>query len=171
MAKGKRFVVDDDGEVVDIMNETDRVLRGKSVEYLQKFQVWNLQNFFKGNTNEMKEINKILDVTERAFLFSVMPYVCYYDCHLIDDDGEDIGTEKLVEISGLSRSVVYRTIESLISKDLIYRGKNSSKTRQYFLNPWIVYKGDKIECVLKTMFKNYHVKIKGNKRWRDLKDI
>ena len=85
------------------------------------------------------------------------------------DNGEDIGSEDLVAITGLSRSVVYQTINSLVNKDILYKGRNSVN-RQYFANPWLFCKGNRVNKVLKTMFKNYRIRVLNNKRWKDLKE-
>jgi len=110
-----------------------------------------------------------LSQAEKAFLFSVVPCVSYDDCHLQTHDGKDVGTEDLVEITKLSRGLVYETIRTLIQKDILYRGKNS-KNRQYFVNPWIFCRGNHINKVLKTMFKNYKIRILGGKAWKDVKE-
>jgi hypothetical protein len=72
----------------------------------------------------------------------------------------------LVEITGLSRGAVYDAINSLIRKDIIYKGRNS-KNRQYFVNPWLFCKGNRINKVLKTMFKNYRIRVLGGVKWKD----
>jgi hypothetical protein len=157
------------GEQAGEIHPGDRIVRKKSVEYLQKTEVWNLENFFKGHISEIRKWQGELSVYEKAFLFSVVTYVSYEDCHLQYDNGRDIGTEDLVQLSGISRRTAYRVIESLIKKDILYRGKNSNG-RQYFVNPWLFCKGNRINKVLKTMFKNYRIRVMGGIRWKDLGD-
>ena len=109
-----------------------------------------------------------LSQAEKAFLFSILPYISYEDCHLQYGNGIDIGTEDLIDITKLSRPLVYQTVKSLISKDILYKGRNS-KNRQYFVNPWLFCKGNRINKVLKTMFKNYHIRSMGGKKWGSIK--
>ena len=92
----------------------------------------------------------------------------YEDCCLKYPNGKDITTDNLADITGLSRSVIYSTIASLMKKDILYKGKNSNN-RQYFINPWLFCKGNRINKVLKTMFKNYRVRVCGGVKWQDLK--
>lgn len=173
----KRLVVDaSDGEILSVMGDGDRIVRGGRERYYKGDDEgggvtleWSVKNFLKMNVPEVRLWMKDLDSGEKVFLFSVVPYISYTDCRITNDRGEDAGSEDLVEITGLSRASVYRAIESLIKKDILYKGKNS-KNRQYFVNPWIFYKGNRINQVLKTMFKNYCIRIKGNKRWKDLSD-
>jgi len=167
------------GEITTEIYEGDSIHRKESKEAFanlketQKEQcetlVWNMSNFMKMNIMEMRLWMDELSQAEKAFLFSVVPCVSYDDCHLQTIDGKDVGTEDLVRITKLSRGLVYETIETLVKKDILYKGKNS-KNRQYFVNPWIFCKGNRINKVLKTMFKNYKIRILGGKQWKDVKD-
>lgn len=113
---------------------------------------------------------KDLDVYEKAFLFSIAPYVGYEDCCLkYPSNGIELKFETLVDISGISRSKLSTVIASLVGKDILYKGKNS-KTTQYFVNPWLFCKGNRINKVLKTMFKNYQIQVKDGTRWKDLEE-
>ena len=101
---------------------------------------------------------------ERSFLFSIATYVGYEDCCLKFDNGKVLDFDDLVTISGMSRGKLSQVLGMLIKADIIYKGLNS-KGIQYFINPWIYCKGIRINAVLKTMFKNYHVRILGGQIW------
>jgi hypothetical protein len=176
----KAYVVDiETGEITTDIYEGDSIHRRKSKEAYARLGdkedkpvetlIWNMSNFMKMNIMEMRLWMDDLNQAEKAFLFSVVPCVSYDDCHLQTIEGKDVGTEDLVRITKLSRSLVYETIETLVEKDIIYKGKNS-KNRQYFVNPWIFCKGNRINKVLKTMFKNYKIRVLGGKAWKDVKD-
>lgn len=168
------------GEITTEIYEGDSIRRKESREtYIRHEQertekkpsemlVWNMSNFMKMNVAEVRLWMDDLSQAEKSFLFSIVPCVSYDDCHL-EIDGRDIGTEDLINITKLSRGLVYETIRTLTQKDILYRGKNS-KNRQYFVNPWIFCKGNMINKVLKTMFKNYKIRILGGKQWEDVKD-
>ncbi|MGJ0847368.1 hypothetical protein ACR77J_11820 [Tissierella praeacuta] len=169
----------DTGEITDDLHQGDRIVRANSSKSYKKavkknsktdeeFQIWNLDNFYRANISELALWMDDLSHTEKAFLFSVSPYISFEDCRLIYANGVDIGTEDLIKITNQSRSVVYDTINSLIKKDILYKGRNS-RTRQYFLNPWLFSKGNRINKVLKGMFGNYKIRILDGKRWKDLK--
>lgn len=130
---------------------------------------WDFKGFYKGNIEELEKIMPKLDVYERAFLYSVAPYVGYEDCCLKYRNGNELDIDKMSEISGISKRKLQDVIQSLIRKDIIYRGKNS-KVYQYFMNPWLFYKGNTINKVLKTMFKNYEIQTKDGVKWKDLKE-
>lgn len=165
------------GEIVNDLYPGDKIVRAESKKSYKKYtnskketpeyEKWDLDNFYRANISELSLLMKELSQTEKAFLFSISPYVSFEDSHLQYRNGVDIGTEDLVKITGMSRATVYRTIDDLISKDVLYKGKNS-RSRQYFVNPWLFSKGNRINKVLKTMFKNYKIRMLDNVRWKDL---
>jgi len=129
-----------------------------------------MEHFYRGNIEEICKVTKTLDVYEKAFLFSIAPYVGYEDCCLkYPSNGIELKFETLVDISGISRSKLSTVIANLVEKDILYKGKNS-KTMQYFVNPWLFCKGNRINKVLKTMFKNYQIQVKDGTRWKDLEE-
>ena len=133
----------------------------------EEHQVWNPDNFYKGYTHEIRRIMDKLDIYERAFLFSVATYVGYDDCCLKFDNGNELTFDKMVEISGMSKGKLSTIIQQLLKKDILYKGKNS-KTIQYFVNPWIFCKGNRINKVLKQIFRNYEIQSENGKKWKDL---
>lgn len=159
------------------LNEGDRILRKASIDAYDNikrqnklYQEWKMEHFYRGNIEEICKVMKNLDVYEKAFLFSIAPYVGYEDCCLkYPSNGIELKFETLVDISGISRSKLSTVIASLVEKDILYKGKNS-KTTQYFVNPWLFCKGNRINKVLKTMFKNYQIQVKDGTRWKDLEE-
>lgn len=166
-------VVSEDGEIVGHINEGDRIVRKQSLDFLRNqrdtTQEWKMEHFFKGNTDEIRKIMCELSVFEKAFLFAVATYVGYEDCCLKYDNGRELSFDSLAEIVGFSRGKLSEVMTGLIDKDIIYRGKNSS-SRQYFVNPWIFCKGNRINRVLKTMFKNYRVRVMNGTPWSDMRE-
>jgi len=171
--KGAILIVSaDTGEVLDRVKPGDRmkITRLESLEYLSQFDDWSLEHFYKGHVGEIRKLMDELSTNEKAFLFAIAPCVNYDDCCLKYSNGKDITSSDLVKITGLGRGTVFDTIRSLTEKDIVYRGKNS-KNRQYFVNPWIFCKGNRINKVLKTMFKNYRIRVMDGIRWRDLQEL
>ena len=164
------YIVDaETGETYNEIRQGDRhkIVRKESIDYLSQHQDWRIEHFYKGHTDEIRKLMRELSINEKAFLFSVAVYVGYEDCCIKYSNGKDITTEDLINLTGLSRNVFYETVKELAKKDIIYIGKNS-KNRQYFVNPWLFCKGNRINKVLKTMFKNYKVRICGNIPWKNL---
>lgn len=114
----------DTGDVTGEVYEGDRVIRKASVEYLNNTQVWKLDSFFMGHVAEIKNWTQELTMHEKAFLFSIVPYIGYEDCCF--------------------------------------------KERQFFINPWLFCKGNRINNVLKTMFRNYKIRVLGGVAWKNV---
>ncbi len=166
MAK-KATIVSLDGEIIGEINEGDKILRKEASEYLEKTDAWKIENFYMGNIDELQKWMDDLNTMEKAFLFSIVPYISYEDCCLKYANKSELGTEDLVKVSKLSRGKAYEVINSLKKKDILYKGENS-KSRQYFINPWLFCKGQRLNKVLKTMFKNYKIRILDNRKWSDI---
>lgn len=131
------------------------------------YENWLCDEYFKGNMQEIKAIMKELDPYEKALLYTIAPYVGYEDCCIRHRNGKELNVDDFVELSGMSRDKAFRTIKTLIDKDILYKGKNS-KNVQYFVNPWLFSRGTRINKVLKRMFRNYRIRTKNNIRWGDL---
>lgn len=159
------------GEVIDSIYEGDRVvhsgkIRDAKPDYPTVF--WDNDDFHKGYNKELKLLMSELSTAEKSLLFSVMPYIQYDSCCLSFDDNTDIQSEDMADICGISRKTAYFIIDVLVQKDILYRGKNS-RGRQYYINPWLFSKGNRINKTLKSMFKNYKIRSLNNKKWSQLK--
>ena len=161
------------GEILTTIAHGDRIVRKGSIDsYLSQsehYEIWKIEQFYKGNISEIRKHLESLSVYEKAFLFSIATYVGYEDCCIKYDNGNCLDFGDMVKISGMSRSKMSEVINNLRRKDIIYKGTNSQEI-QYFVNPWLFCKGSRINVVLRTMFRNYHIKIMGNVKWGDLKD-
>lgn len=171
------YITNAQGEIMSELNVGDRIIRNGSTQAMHNKkmreinaiksgdkQEWNLEHFFKGHVEEIRELMSSLSIYERGFLFSIATYVGYEDCCIKYDNGVCLDFEALVRISGMSRGKLSEVLSSLIKSDIIYKG-NNSKGFQYFINPWIYCKGTRINCVLKTMFKNYRIRVLDGKQW------
>jgi len=166
---GDRLVVNfDTGEVINEMHGKDHIVREATAEYLSQTSEWKIEHFYKGNLSEINQWMMDLSPNEKAVLFTVSPYVWYEDCCLKRSNGDMLTFDNIVELSGLSRGAVSQTLNSLIKKDILCRNMNS-KERQYFMNPWLFCKGNRINKVLQTMFRNYGIRVYGGIKWKDLK--
>lgn len=158
-----------DGEIVGAINEGDRIIRKASVDYLKDTEVWKIEHFYKGNINEIRKQLESLSIYEKAFLFAIATYVGYEDCCIKHDNGQCMGFDDLVKLCRMGRTKTMTTLNSLIKADILYKGRNS-KGLQYFVNPWLFCKGNRIDKVLKTMFKNYRIKVMNGMKWGELKE-
>lgn len=156
------------GEILTEINPGDRILRKRSLDHLKDVKTWKIDHFYKGNLREISKWMKDLSTNERAMLFTLSPYIGYDDCCLKHENGDMVTFDFISGISDMGRATVSRTLNALIKKDILYRGKNS-KERQYFINPWLFCKGNRINIILQTMFRNYRIRVMNNAKWGSLK--
>lgn len=161
-------IITKNGEIIGEFGEGDKIVRKASIDYLKETEVWKIEHFYKGNIAEIRKQLESLSTFEKAFLFSIATYVGYEDCCIKYDNGQCLGFDDLVKITRISRTKALSTINGLIKADILYKGKNS-KGLQYFVNPWLFCKGTRIQKVLKTMFRNYKIKVMNGQRWGELK--
>lgn len=171
-----RYIVDgNDGNVVDTLGPHDRILRGETTQRYHEWveqqhtdkDKWVMTDFMKVSAQEQQLWNRDLSINEKAFLFSMQPYLSF-DNDLCDTEGNQLGSEAVVYLSGVPRNRVFEVLKSLTRKFILYQGKNG-RGRQYIINPWIMCKGVYVKRDYKALFRDYRIRMLGNVRWGDLK--
>ena len=98
-----RIVLDTEtGVIVGELDKGDRILKYNSIEAYRKIQEsnyingkddkcenWSLDYFYKGNIAEIRAVMKELDTYEKAFLYSIAPFISYEDCCIKYDNGKE----------------------------------------------------------------------------------
>lgn len=179
------IVVDKNGEIREEfngkrivgLNDGDRVIRRASVEFLKareegkrKYTLEKASGyinclsdtFVKVNDFELECIVEGLDVYEKAMLMTVLPYV-RYDCSVKRLNGRAVKMKELVKLSGMSQRKAYLVLESLIDKCIVCK-----RGEAYYVNPWLFFRGNKIDKSLKDMFGDYLVRCRDMTPWREL---
>ena len=159
-------IYDESNNFIGELNEGDKILRKSSIEFLGDYEIWIVNRFYKGNIDEIEKLLKELTIGEKALLFSIVPFIGYNDCCIKYKNGSCMNLEDIVKKTYISKATVIKAVNSLIKKDILYKGKNS-KNIQLFINPWLFCKGNRINKVLKTMFKNYRIKVMNDIKWED----
>lgn len=165
-----RFLIDEEsGEIVGKLAQGDRVIRAQSLEYLGRKYTSDLRKrkFVRMDEDEGRLIVKELSANERAVLFQLQYYVAYESGLICYPNGKDICFSDIIEMTGLSRRTAAQVLESLVAKDILYKGRNSRKV-QYYMNPWIASKGVMPNKTLKEMFGNYRIRSRDGVMWKDL---
>lgn len=134
-----------------------------------KYMAWNLKHYSKANTDELRLLLPELNKNERIVLFSLLPYVGYDDCLLKHMNGKSLNIESIANISVLSVSTTEKTVNSLRTKNILYKEK-INKNVQYYINPWICSRGSKLDKTLKMKFKDYKIQIYQGIKWEDLEE-
>ena len=168
--KDKRYNVIDTitGELVDYINTGDKILRESSEEIDNSLLKWNCGGFIKGNISELKLLSPTLTQSQRSLLFALLPYVNYKDCLICHSNGKDINLGDISTIATINIKTARKITRELVAIDILCINKNS-RNNQYFMNPWLIYRGVSINKTLKAMFKNYQIRSLGDVQWKDLK--
>jgi hypothetical protein len=177
---GDRIIHDaETGEYIGEYEQGDRIVKGRSINSV-RYQMWlddvrsgksewQIKDFVKVSSQEQELWNKDLSVNEKAFLYSIQPYLSF-DNDLVGKDGIQLNTEDVIHNSGLSRGTVNLVIHSLVKKFILYKGENG-RSKQYFINPWIMCKGLYVDDVLKSHFRDYKIRIMNNRAWGSLRGL
>lgn len=169
----KKLIIDSStGEILNELSPGDKIVKKKTIDFLKEqkdLQEWNITHFYKGNIDEIKKLNNDLSIYEMGLLYAIVPYVNYDDCCLKYSNGTELTFDDIVQLSNISKGKVSSTLNNLLKKDIIYRGRNS-KGMQYFVNPWLFCRGSKINVILKTMFKNYRIRVHQGKKWSEIEE-
>jgi len=169
--EGNRLIVQD-GECVDVLYDGDKILRKNSSDSFKKrfadnidtFEMHQKESFGKINPEEYNPVMRELSKNERSFLAMVVGYVNYSSC-LQFTNGKYVDINHFQELTNTSRTEMYTTLSSLKKKHILKECDG-----KYFINPWLAYKGNIINKVLKTMFQDYIVHSRGNVEWKKLND-
>lgn len=149
-----RYVVDENGVIVGELGEGDRIIRAKSMEQFGDKERTIYKSFCVLNVEEYMLVMKELDKNSKLVLSQLVPYVQYTTCLLAFQSGKPITSGDMTTVTGLSRHTVENALNVLLSKDILYKGRNSREV-QWYINPYIVHRGRLTSKVLQTMFRNY----------------
>lgn len=146
----------DTGEVVDEINGGDRILRSKSLDYLHETTKWGTgMPFVKVFTEYLPTLAINLSGAAVMTIISLVPYVAYKSnllCKRTKD--HPMNNADIEEVTHYSRRNVTRIMDELVSQKIVARVLVGN-SYQYYVNPYIYLKGNRINKTLEAMFKNY----------------
>lgn len=166
----QRALIDSDtGEILSELHRGDRIVRAASIEFYKEMQARKRHGrpFSKVDLSEGVLLLTELDANERSLLFILQYFVSYDSCLIQYRNGFDITFSDIVELSGWSKATASATINKLVEKNIVFKGRNGRNV-QYYMNPWVISRGPESNRTLKEMFKNYRIRSKGNITWEEL---
>lgn len=149
------------------ISASNNIPKKKSSENFFRF---NYKRFLKVNMDELELVLKKLSFIEKAFLISIVPYIDYNDCSLKYRSGKYMSIRNVIHETSIPKTTVYNVIASLSKKHIVCKIKNSNNDIKIFINPWLFCKGNRIDEILKVIFKNYKIRSLENKKWCSLKN-
>lgn len=127
-----------------------------------------------------KELELVLEELEEQFAYKekdILKFLINYtekDTGLILNNETEMQPMHIAYFTNTEIERVKEILQFFNANDFIWIGSNSesfsSRKYQYFINPLLYRKSYKINKVLKTMFKNYKIRCKGNVAWENLDD-
>lgn len=154
-----KLIISEHGEILDHLNDGDRILRKESIDHLKNR--FDVGCFVKVPIDELKLLLPELSQNEKAFLMDISPFVGYVDCKLrFPNTNRDLTSKHLEQITGLSRTSIYRVVKGLREKSIIYG--------EYHINPWVLSRGNEFDIKVREWFGEYRIRSLGGKTWREL---
>jgi hypothetical protein len=136
-------------------NEVIKICEAKNNNMTEKRIPWKTKDkFIKLYVDNLREIISELTGTETMVTMFIIPYIDYYSNMLKSSSGFPISNSDIVKISGFSEKYVSEIMDSLVTKRIFSRNR-IGRGYQYFANPFIFTKGNRINATLFDMFKNY----------------
>jgi hypothetical protein len=144
----------DTGEIIDYVNEGDTIFRKESKDFLLGKAKIKYDSFGIYDDAELQALSEELDVFTFGVIAKLMCHLKYESNMLAYKNGKPITAEGMAKMLKISRAKTYSVISKLIDLDVICKVKNS-RENQYYMNPFLAYRGKYVQKVLSDMFRNY----------------
>ena len=182
MAQKLQIVNPETGEVIDTLEQGDRVIRKKSLdaydgirkkrmELLEKKEQMNVRykGYSTSNTDEMAALmdGRKISLEEMGMLKSMEPFIGRYSCAVLNKEGEPATLDDIAKQAGCSRQRAH-TILKLMVKHMYLNRTQTGRYVTYFVNPLLVLRGTTINATLLKMFGKYKVQSQGGKTWEEI---
>lgn len=163
-----------DGRVIDsttgelmieelVYRKANEGVKTYSIPQQSKFEeertiAWQTKDkFVKLYVDNLREIVSELTSAETFIVMSVVSYIDYYSNMLKGKNKQPLNTADISALSGYSDKHTISLMDSLVTKRIFARSR-VGRSYQYFANPFIFTKGNRINATLFAMFKNYKSK-------------
>ncbi|HCL0440808.1 helix-turn-helix domain-containing protein [Bacillus cereus] len=144
----------DQGEVDEALKILSRATGGKEIYIGTKKSPQSKVRFAQIIQENLKTLSKqdYLTLSEKGFLIDIMPYVSFHSNALVFDikakNTMSMNISELAKELERPRDRVNKTVNSLVKKGLLAKAEsgiesNNVKSYSLFVNPHIIYAGDK----------------------------
>jgi hypothetical protein len=119
--------------------------------------VWTPEeDFIKIYPDALNKISFRLSGSETLTLFKLIPYINYQSGMLVREKRPLISKD-IIELTGFSKVTVIAIVEKLVEERILAKTR-VGRTFEFFVNPYIFFKGKYINHTLLDMFKDYKKK-------------
>jgi len=148
-------VIDENGEIINYINIEDRIMRKESVDYLVDTEKWIPESsFIKTYPKALKKASSKMTGTECFIAITLIAYINYTTGMLINNNNQPLKRKNMLRIFDMTEKTFDNNMKSLVRKGIFSKNKVGRET-QYFANPYLFTKGNKINKTLKSMFRNH----------------
>lgn len=148
------YITTSDGEVIDQINEGDRIVRKASTEYLFNTIEINMnQDFVKVYTARLLDVANELNGSESALMMILIGFIQYNTGILTHKNGRPVTRECISRLIEKELVTVDRLIDGLNKKQIIGKHR-TGKTVCFTVNPFIFMKGNRVNKTLAKFFEN-----------------
>lgn len=110
--------------------------------------------FVKLYVDNLRSVVSELTGSETMVMMFMVSYIDYYSNMLRDEDDFPISNKDITRLTGFTERHVNELMDSLVAKRIFARNR-VGRSYQYFANPFVFTKGNRINATLYAMFKNY----------------
>jgi hypothetical protein len=119
--------------------------------------VWTPEeDFIKIYPDALNKISFRLSGSETLTLFKLIPHINYQSGMLMREKRPLISKD-IIELTGFSKVTVISIVERLVEERILAKTR-VGRTYEFFVNPYIFFKGKYINHTLLDMFKDYKKK-------------
>lgn len=148
------YVVTGDGEIIDEINEGDRIVRQSSVEsFTNTIEINMNQDFVKVYTARLLDVANELNGAESAMMMILIGFIQYNTGILTHRNGKPVTRECITRLVEKDIVTVDKLLDGLNKKQIIGKHK-TGRTVCFTVNPFIFMKGNRVNKTLAKFFEN-----------------
>lgn len=149
------IVVRDTGEIVSGLNEGDRIMRKKSLDFLENtVEILPDASYIKAYIKPLARLAEVATGPEMLMTFYLLQYLSYESGMLTHANGRILTRSQIASELGQSERQVDRTLDKLRENEVLKKVLGAKREVTIILNPWLFMKGTRINKTLYNMFKN-----------------
>lgn len=155
VGKMGRLVIDEEtGQILKTLKEGDRILSGKSIDYLNDTKVFNHGEKYASLYNYIiQPLLHKLSNAELKFVVALLPYIQYKSYMIAYQNGVFLTRKTISKIMKLDITGVDRILSKLTELKIIGKWKTGFDIK-YFANPYVFKVGGRGNKTLDAMFGN-----------------
>ena len=155
----KYGLINENGETVGFVYHGDRIVKGKSPnedakEFIE-FKRYIHHNKFCINSIQQLTNENLSGAEYKVFWF-LSEHVRYDNNKVTFDNGEALTVDNIsvpsLSNNVLGKSAIYNALRKLIKKEIVFKVNGTDNNIEYFLNPYVIMKGNYVSKQSKSMF-------------------